>query len=112
MCVSDLVEDIRDRVEYDADSGTYRLSHDWEETESVSTAVSIVVAYAQDADPTETESVDNTVDPDALDRLFHPEWTDDSRDDGAHLVFDLAGSQVTVHRGGEIVVRPHERTSE
>lgn len=112
MGVSDFAEDLQSRVEYDADSDTYRLHYDWTETEPVSTAVSVIVARALDVDPTETEPIDNTVDPDTLDRLFHPDWTDPSRDDGAHLTFDLADCQVTLYRNGQIVVSPPERTPE
>lgn len=112
MCACDLVEDLRGRVEYDAASDTYHLDYDWREVEPASTAVSVVVAHALDVDPTETESIDNAVDPDTLDRLFHPDWTSTSRDDGARLTFGLSGCQVIVHRSGEIVVHPPERTPE
>lgn len=112
MCGCDFAEELRDRVEYDPDSDTYHLHYDWTEIEPASTAVSVVVAHALDVEPTETESIDNTIDPDTLDRLFHPDWTDASREDGAHLTFGLMGCRVTIHRSGEIVVRPPEHTSE
>lgn len=110
--MSDSVENLQRRVEYDPDSGTYQLQYDWSEIEPASTAVSVVVACALDTEPTETEPIDNSVDPDTLDRLFHPDWTDASRDDDAHLTFGLTGCQVTLYRSGLIVVTPPEDTGD
>lgn len=106
MYMPDIAEELRNRVEYDAGTGSYHLDYDWSESEPVSTAVTVAVAAALDSSPTDMESIDNTADPDALDRLFHPKWTDSSRDDGGHVTFDLADCEVTLHRNGEIVVRP------
>lgn len=110
--MSNLDETLQSRVEYDAETGTYYAFYDWSEEEPASTAVSMIVAHVLDREPTETDSIDTTVDPDALDRIFHPDWTARTRDDGAHLTFTLEGCQVTLYRGGTIVVHPPEQYQE
>lgn len=111
MYMPDIAEEMQNRVEYDVGTNTYRLDYDWSESEPVSTAVTVAVAAAIDSSPTDMESIDNAADPDALDRLFHPRWTDSSRNDGGRVVFDLADCEVTLRRSGEIVVRaPDDRS--
>lgn len=110
--MTDFAESVQSRVEYDAQTGTYYAFYDWSGDEPASTAVSLVVAHVLDTVPTDTESIDTTIDPDALDRIFHPDWTTRTRDDGAHLTFTLEGCQVTLYRGGTIVVDPPEQHQE
>lgn len=107
--MSDLADTLESRVEYDADTGTYYAFYDWTEEEPTSTAVTLVVSHVLDIEPTAIESIDTTIDPDALDRIFHPDWTTRTRDDGAHLTFTIEDCQVTVYRGGTIVVNPPEQ---
>ena len=111
MYMPDNVERMQNRVEYDATTGTYRLDYDWSESKPISTAVTVAVATTLDSSPTEIESIDNTADPDALSRIFHPKWTDSSRSDGGHVTFGRAGCEVTVRRDGEIIVRPPDGVS-
>lgn len=96
----------RDRTEHETPKGAYRVRHEWDGTVRMSTAVVQAVASALGRDPTELEAVGETIDPDALDTLFHPKWVDQDRSDGAHVVFGFAGCEVTVTRDGTITVNP------
>jgi hypothetical protein len=74
----------------------------WGDDERLSTSVVLAVAEALAIDPTGLDPMlYDTLDPDALDRLFASDVTPTS------LTFDLADCSVTVRADREIVVRPN-----
>lgn len=72
-------------------------------TGPVSERVVHAVAAARDVDPLELEPLYDTVDPDALDRLFASSATPDPAVRG-RIVFGMAGCEVTVYDDGRIDV--------
>jgi len=82
---------------------TYRVHHDPDGSAKLSTTVIHALADAMGIDVTDTGfSLYDTIDPDALDRLF-------SGDDFAapgHVAFTVEGYRVTVYSDGHIVVTP------
>lgn len=94
-------------VEHHEETGAYQLHHDWDGSESLTTTVITAVATVADAEPTELESIYEHVDPDALNALFQPK-NDGTPRTGGRVSFTLAGHDVTVFAGGDVVVRPPE----
>lgn len=90
--------------------GAIRAEFDWSVIPP-STAVVETVAIAADREPTVLEPLYETLDPDALDALMRSGGTD-STDGDATVTFALDGYQVTVERGGTVVVRPDEAREE
>lgn len=89
-------------------TNTYRVQHDWTEPEPLYYTVARAVAAITDTHPTHVESVDQAVDPDALDRLFQPTSDGSLRKNGGHIGFTLDECDVTVYWDGEIVIRAPE----
>ncbi|QLG64342.1 hypothetical protein HUG12_20765 (plasmid) [Halorarum salinum] len=89
---------------------TYHVRHDPAGAADVTTTVVHALADAMGTDVTGIEfSLHDSVDPEALDRLFAP------RDDGTprppgHVAFSVEGYRVTVYSGGDIAITP-PRTS-
>lgn len=97
------VSDVRaaGRTEGESTAETNAIQYEAEPGTCLSTAVVFAVAEAQDADPLtfhERAVLADSVDPDALDTLY--ETAEDWR-----VVFELAGSEVTVEGDGSIAVR-------
>lgn len=81
-----------------------RDGYDWSETRP-STAVVETVTHAQGREPTSTEPLYETIDPDALDSLVGtPERESIRRDITVEFGFD--GHRVTVGNDGTVLARP------
>lgn len=91
--------------------GSIRAEFDWSEV-TPSTAVIESVAIAADREPTAIEPLYETVDPDALDALIRSGGSNSTDGDAASVTFALDGFEVTVQRGGTVVVRPDEAHAE
>lgn len=76
---------------------------DWTGDVPPSTAVVEAVARAQDCSPTDLESLDKTVDTDALNALFAPRHDGTQRGNGS-LSFSYGDRNITVFSDGRIVV--------
>lgn len=92
-------------ITFDAATGTYRLHRDWRDDESITTAVVMGVAAITNTPPTELGPVFETIDSDALNRLFHSSTCGSSRDAGS-ISFHLHGCAVRVYATGEIEITP------
>ena len=80
--------------------------HDPEGTSKVTTTVVHALADIMDVDVSETEfSLYDSVDPDALNRLFAPKSDGTARPPG-HVAFGVQGYRVTVYSSGEIAITP------
>jgi hypothetical protein len=88
---------------------THTIQLDWSTEETPSHAVVSLVADAKDVRPIDLTPLHETVDPDALDRLFAP-TTGGSRTDG-YIAFVFEGYHVTVHGDGEVIAKagPYDR---
>lgn len=89
---------------YDPETDTYHAGFDPATEESVSIRVVEVVAAVADAEPHELEPLFDSVDPDALDRIFEPRAGTSLPDGEVSFAFD--DYAVTVYSQGEIVVSP------
>ncbi|MFC7177461.1 HalOD1 output domain-containing protein [Halosegnis marinus] len=94
-------EGATDREHTDTDA--VRTRYDWSET-TPSAAVAEVLAVAADRDPTETEPLYDSIDPDALDTLVAGGTGADGREPTT-VTFESGGFRVTVTGDGEVVVR-------
>ena len=92
------------RTNVGAQMETYRVQHEWDDSEPLYYTVARAVAAITDTHPTDIESVDEVVDPDALDQLFQPMSNGALRRSGGHVSFPLDGCNVTVYWDGEIVI--------
>lgn len=105
------MSDSRDsgRTPVGAQAETYRVQHEWSDSEPLYYTVARAVAAITDTHPTNVESVDEVVDPDALDRLFRPLSDGDLRKSGGYVAFTLDDCDVIVYWDGEIVIHaPHD----
>lgn len=79
--------------------------HDWAGRGNIETDVVLTVAAAADVDPLDLPTLNDSVDPDALNRLL------DTAGAGSHefrgeVSFPYAGHEVTVRSSGTIRVEP------
>ena len=83
---------------------SYRAYHDAQTPGSLSTTVVHALADAMEVDVTDVEfSLADSIDPEALDRLFA---SGADRTAAGHVAFTVEGYSVTVYSGGEIVITP------
>lgn len=83
------------------EAGTEQV--DWSNDVSPSTVVVEAVARTLDCSPTDLESLDKTVDTDALDALFAPRHDGTQRGSGS-ISFSYSDRDVTVFSDGRVVV--------
>lgn len=93
-------------VTFNSETNTYRIRHDWQEDEPVSTALVMGVAAVTNTPPTEIEPLYDIVDPDALDRLFEPVADSSPRRGDGRVTFPMNGCLVTVYGNGEVEISP------
>ena len=89
--------------EYDPRSRAYRLSYDPDDERELSTVVVSAVSKLMGV-PIEQVELNSVVHPGALNLLFSDRPNGGPREGGT-LVFTLAGCEVTLEGGGEIVFR-------
>lgn len=88
-----------------ATAATYHTTHDWTNTESLSTTVMTAVAEAMGEDPREIGPLYDQFDPDALDGLFSPRPGDSPRTE-SHVGFTFEGYHILVQSDGLIAIHP------
>lgn len=121
---------IGESITFDPATETYRLRVDRRRDESVTAALTRGVAIVTNTPPTESRPLFETIDPDALDRLYDPgdwdsgdansprdsEGRESARDSGcrdsgggdARISFRFNGCDVRVSLGGVIEITPDE----
>jgi hypothetical protein len=101
------MSDSRDsgRSDVSSQAETYRVQHEWSDSEPLYYTVARAVGAITDTHPTDVESVDEVLDPDALDQIFRPTSDGSLRGTGGYVTFVLDGCDVTVYWDGEIVIR-------
>ncbi|AEH36625.1 HalOD1 output domain-containing protein [Halopiger xanaduensis] len=84
----------------------YRAVHEFDGPATLTTTVIHALADCMGVDPTDGRiSLYDSVDPDALDRLFRPRHDGTPRSSG-QLSFVVDDHRVTVHADGEILIEP------
>lgn len=97
---------------FDPKTNTYRIRHDWQDDEPVSTALIMGVAAVTNAPPTEIDPLYEVVDPDALNRLFEPTANSSLRPSDGRATFTMNGCTVTVYGSGDIEITPPSEPEE
>jgi len=101
--------DTNTAITFDPDTDTYRLSHDRQSDESLTTTISRAIAIVLNTPPTELDPLYETVDADALNQLF-TEPTDTALHDAGRVSFRVNDCAVKVHATGLIEITPAEET--
>lgn len=91
---------------YDADTGTYRATHDFSNRSDISTTLSVALEEVAEAEGIQLQPLYAAVDPDGLARIFQPIDGTPRRD--GKVVFAVDDLDVTVSGNGEIVIAPPE----
>lgn len=99
-------EDLVASPEYDPATDMYHARFDRSDC-APSVAVVLALSTVTESDPLTLEVLNDTVDPDALDRVFSPKPDGTPRADG-HVTFPVSDHEVTVHGNGAIDLRLHE----
>lgn len=93
-------------VEYDSKTGAYRVKFSYG-SDPPSLVLCEAIASITDEDPLELEPLFDVIDPDALDSLFVPTTSGESRGDGS-VSFTFHGFDVEVKSYGLIEIEPAE----
>jgi hypothetical protein len=99
-----LIETESARVRHHEADEVYLAEHDWETDESLSATVAAIIEAISDGDSGARPPLYDSVNPDALDRLFEPVGGDERTRMAGRIVFPYRGFLVTVHADGEIEV--------
>lgn len=84
----------------------YCVQHDFDGPAELTTTLAHAISNVTGADVTDAGfTLNDYVDPDALDRLFRPKADGTPRGSG-RVSFDVWGNEVTVHSSGQIVITP------
>ncbi|WP_396613440.1 HalOD1 output domain-containing protein (plasmid) [Haloferax sp. S1W] len=92
---------MQSNVEFDSATGLYRIGRD--HGEPLSTNIVLSVAAIEGVRPTELPPLAHTLDPDALDQLFH-------RTENAAISFSYAGYHVSIHDAERIEITSVDET--
>lgn len=94
----------QDAVGHDPARGAYHLDHDGGESPSLSYTILRAVAAVTGETPQDLDPLTETIDPDALEKLFEPERLERGAD--VSLTIGYNGCRVTVYSDGHLVVVP------
>lgn len=102
--LTEVAETSEQVVYYNGRRGTYHTWYDQDDYEPVTTAILMAVASLREVDPVELESLNDVIDPDALNELFVHWNREIPRSGGGSVSFSFAGYEVTIQSDGEIVL--------
>lgn len=92
--------------QYDQDNERYTLCYDAESSATLTTTIVHALALVADVDVSEGEfSLYDSIDPDALERIFGSK-ADGSRREGGHVAFTALEQEVYVYANGDIHIYP------
>ncbi|WP_049927291.1 HalOD1 output domain-containing protein [Halopiger goleimassiliensis] len=93
-------------LRYDQTNDRYVFHHDDEGTATITTTVVHALASIADTDVSQGEfSLYDSVDPDALERLFSTK-ADGSKRTGGHVAFTALEHEVYVYANGDVIIYP------
>ncbi|SER72970.1 HalOD1 output domain-containing protein [Natrinema salaciae] len=98
-----VTSDDNGRSRIDRERKTAFVSHDWADTDSLTSTIVSTVAALSGSDPTEVERLYDRIDPESLETLFAPTSGPATRNTG-QVSFRLDAYTITVHATGDIVV--------
>ncbi|TYT61339.1 HalOD1 output domain-containing protein [Natrialba swarupiae] len=97
--------DISD-LQYDQPNDRYVFHHDGDGTATITTTIVHAIASIADIDVSQGEfSLYDSVDPDALDRLFGKK-ADGTERTGGHVAFTALEHEVYVYANGDVIIYP------
>lgn len=94
-------------ITFEPATNTYRISHDWEGDERVVATIVRAVAIVTNTPPADFDPLFETIDPDALERLFDGPSGDPARDT-SWMSFRFSDCAVQVSATGTIEITPDE----
>lgn len=92
---------------FEPETNTYRICHDWESDERLTTTVVHAVAIVTNTPPTEFDPLFESINPDALNHLFNRRGGD-AQQDTSWVSFRYNGCTVQVSVTGTIEITPDE----
>ena len=98
--------DDTDDIQYDETNDRYVFHHDIDGTATITTTIVHALASIADTDVSQGEfSLYDSVDPDALDRLFRTK-ADGTERTGGHVAFTALEYEVYVYANGDVIIYP------
>ncbi|WP_440764642.1 HalOD1 output domain-containing protein [Natronorubrum sp. DTA7] len=98
-------------LQYDPTNDRYVFHHDFDSTATITTTIVHAIAQIADTDVSQGEfSLYDSVDPDALDRIFSKK-ADGTERSGGHIAFTALEHEVYVYANGDVIVYPPTETS-
>ncbi|ELY43779.1 MULTISPECIES: HalOD1 output domain-containing protein [Natronorubrum] len=98
--------DDTDDIQYDQTNDRYVFHHDIDGTATITTTIVHALASIADTDVSQGEfSLYDSVDPDALDRLFRKK-ADGTERTGGHVAFTALEYEVYVYANGDVIIYP------
>ncbi|QLK27081.1 hypothetical protein HYG81_05595 [Natrinema zhouii] len=99
-----------DDLQYDQPNDRYVFNHDIDGTATITTTIVHALASIADTDVSQGEfSLYDSVDPDALDRIFSQK-ADGSDRTGGHVAFTALEHEVYVYANGDVIIYPPAET--
>ncbi|MWV38244.1 HalOD1 output domain-containing protein [Natrialba sp. INN-245] len=93
-------------LQYDQPNDRYVFHHDGDGTATITTTIVHAIASIADIDVSQGEfSLYDSVDPDALDRLFGKK-ADGTERTGGHVAFTALEHEVYVYANGDVIIYP------
>ncbi|NUB92490.1 hypothetical protein HTZ84_04590 [Haloterrigena sp. SYSU A558-1] len=95
-----------DDLQYDQTNDRYVFNHDPDGTATITTTIVHALASIADTDVSQGEfSLYDSVDPDALDRIFSKK-ADGTERTGGHIAFTALEHEVYVYANGDVIIYP------
>ncbi|RQG97329.1 HalOD1 output domain-containing protein [Natrarchaeobius chitinivorans] len=99
-------------LQYDQPNDRYVFHHDSDGTATITTTIVHALAEIVETDVSQGEfSLYDSVDPDALDRLFSRK-ADGTERTGGHVAFTALEHEVFVYANGDVIIYPPSETSD
>lgn len=96
--------------QYDQTNDRYVFHHDVDGTATITTTIVHALASIAETDVSQGEfSLYDSIDPDALDRLFRPK-ADGTERAGGHVAFAALEHEVFVYANGDVIIYPPSET--
>ncbi|WP_121744561.1 HalOD1 output domain-containing protein [Natronorubrum halophilum] len=104
--------DDADDLEYDQTNDRYVFHHETDGSATITTTIVHALSSIADTDVSQGEfSLYDSVDPDALDRLFRQK-ADGTERSGGHVAFTALEHEVYVYANGDVIVYPPTDTTD
>ncbi|WP_265112327.1 HalOD1 output domain-containing protein [Halosolutus halophilus] len=103
-------DDDADEYQYDQTNGRYVFHHDSDGSATITATIVHALASIAETDVSQGEfSLYDSVDPDALDRIFSKK-ADGTERSGGHVAFTALEHEVFVYANGDVIIYPPSQT--